>query len=60
MRKLLLWIPIVHGVEMLREGYFGTVVRTHYDTGYLFTVCAVMTLLGLALVRGAGRRVQVQ
>lgn len=60
MRKLLLWIPMVHGVEMLREGYFGTVVRTHYDTGYLFTVCAVTTLLGLALVRGAGRRVQVQ
>jgi len=28
--------------------------------GYLFVACLVMTLLGLALVRDAGRRVEVE
>lgn len=58
-QRIVLFIPMVNGVEMLRGGYFGTAVRTHFDVGYLFVACLVMTLVGLALVRGAGRRVEV-
>lgn len=57
-REVLSWLPMVHGTEILREGYFGNVVRTHYDVAYMASVCAVLTLLGLLLVRDAGRRVE--
>ena len=58
-QRIVLFIPMVNGVEMLRGGYFGSAVRTHFDVGYLFVVCLVTTLLGLALVREAGRRVEM-
>jgi capsular polysaccharide transport system permease protein len=57
-QKVVLLLPMVHGVEMIREGYFGNVVRTRYDLGYMATCCLVLTLLGLFLVRDAGKRVQ--
>jgi ABC-type polysaccharide/polyol phosphate export permease len=56
-QEVVLWLPMVHGVELLREGYFGSVVRTHYDLAYMVWVCLAMTLAGLALVRAAGRKV---
>ena len=49
--------PMVHGVEMVRDGFFGHLVRTHYDVAYLATICLVMTFFALAMSRGAGRRV---
>jgi ABC-type polysaccharide/polyol phosphate export permease len=59
-REAALLLPMVHGVEVLREGFFGNLVRTHYDLGYMALCCAVLTLLGLFLVRGAGLRVEAQ
>jgi capsular polysaccharide transport system permease protein len=56
-RDLVLLMPMVHGVEMIREGFFGDVVRTHYDIGYLATVNLVLTLVGLFVLRDAARRV---
>jgi capsular polysaccharide transport system permease protein len=55
----ILYLPMVHGVELLRDGYFGSVVRTHYDMGWLALVNLVMTLLGLILVERASRTVEV-
>ena len=55
-----LLLPMVHGVEMVREGYFGNVVRTHYDLGYMATCSLVLTLVGLFLVRDAGRRAEIR
>jgi ABC-type polysaccharide/polyol phosphate export permease len=57
-RQTVLLLPMVHGVEMLREGFFGHVVRTHYDVGYMAFVNLVLTLAGLLLMRGAARRVE--
>ena len=57
MREAVLWLPMVHGVELLREGYFGDVVRTHYDLGYMAAANALLTLTGLALLRDAARKV---
>ena len=53
-----LYFPMVHGVEMLRQGYFGNVVRTHYDVTYMAACCLVLTLLGLALTRQVAQRVE--
>jgi capsular polysaccharide transport system permease protein len=58
MRNVVLLLPMVHGVEMLREGYFGDVVATHYDVGYMAACCLTLSLAGLYLVREASRRVK--
>jgi capsular polysaccharide transport system permease protein len=58
LQPVVLLLPMVHGVEILRQGYFGNVVRTHYDLGYMATFCLVLTLLGLYIVREASRRVE--
>ena len=59
-QDILLWLPMVNGVEVLRNGYFGTAVRTHFDVPYTVSTCLVMTLFGLALTRAAGRRVEIE
>lgn len=56
-RNIILFLPMVHGVEILREGYFGSAIRAHYDISYMAVICLCMTLLGLTLTHEAGRRV---
>jgi capsular polysaccharide transport system permease protein len=57
-QEVVLLLPMVHGVEMVRDGFFGDAVRTHYDAGYMALCCMVLMLSGLFLVRDAGRRVE--
>jgi capsular polysaccharide transport system permease protein len=57
-QTVVLFLPTVHGVEMLRHGYFGDVVPSHYDIGYMAICCLVLSLAGLLVVREAGRRVE--
>jgi ABC-type polysaccharide/polyol phosphate export permease len=59
LQSLVLYLPMVHGIELLRQGFFGNVVRAHYDVGYMTGSCLVLTLLGFFLVREAARRVEV-
>jgi capsular polysaccharide transport system permease protein len=56
MQRFVLLLPMVHGTEILREGYFGNVVKTNYDVGYMAGCCLVMSLVGLYLVHQAGDR----
>ena len=59
-QKIVLLLPMVHGVEILREGYFGNAVRTHYDVGYMAVVCLLLSLAALYLVRDAGQKVEAR
>jgi ABC-type polysaccharide/polyol phosphate export permease len=59
-QKTVLLLPMVHGVEMVREGFFGNSVRTHYDVAYMATCCLVLTLTGLFLTHDAARRVEAE
>ena len=59
-QKIVLLLPMVHGVEMVREGYFGNTVRTHYDAAYMAECCLALTLAGLFLTRDAARRVEAE
>ena len=59
-QEMVLALPMVHGVEMLRDGYFGNTVPTHYDVGYMAFCCLLLTLAALHFVREAGRRVETQ
>ena len=55
-RSYALILPMVHCTEMLRDGYFGTVLRTHYDPLYVIAVNMGLSLLGLAMMRVNARR----
>lgn len=56
-QEFVLYIPMVHGIELLREGYFGSAITAHYDVGYLAGSTALLTLVGLTRVRTLGRKV---
>lgn len=56
-QQVVLWLPMVHGVELLREGFFGSQFRAHYDLGYMALCCTALTLIGLALTRQVSREV---
>lgn len=57
-QEAILWVPMVHGTEMIRHGYFGSSVRTYENPTYMILCNSVITLIGLALVRETGRRVE--
>lgn len=56
-QEAIVWLPMVHGVEILRDGYFGSTVRTHYDIAYMAGFCLVLTALGLAQERMVSKEV---
>jgi ABC-type polysaccharide/polyol phosphate export permease len=56
-REWLLLLPMVHGVEYLREGYFGSQITAYYDLTYMALVNTALTILGLAQVRKISRTV---
>jgi capsular polysaccharide transport system permease protein len=58
LQKFVLLLPMVHGTEILREGYFGNVVKTHYDVGYMAACCLALTLAGLFVAHQATRRLE--
>lgn len=59
-QEVILLLPMVHGVEAIREGYFGSIVHAHHDFSYMSTVCLMLDLVGLALLRDLGRRIAPQ
>jgi capsular polysaccharide transport system permease protein len=50
-QTVLLWSPLVNGVELLREGYFGNQVQAMYSIAYLIFINLLITLMGLVLIR---------
>lgn len=56
-QKFVLLLPMVNGVEILREGYFGSAVNAHYNITYMAIVSLCLTLLGLSQVRVVSREV---
>jgi ABC-2 type transport system permease protein/capsular polysaccharide transport system permease protein len=48
---------MVHAVECIREGFFGSQMNAHYDLVYMAKVNLVMTLLGLVQTKRISLRV---
>lgn len=55
-QDVVLALPMVHGVEILREGYFGSAIHAHYDLAYMATCNLVLTFAGLTQVRYVSKR----
>jgi ABC-type polysaccharide/polyol phosphate export permease len=56
-QQYILLLPMVDGIEYLREGYFGSQIVAHYNLDYTITFNMVMTLFGLAETRKASMTV---
>lgn len=50
-QEIILWVPMVHGTEMLRHGYFGDAVPTFENPWYLIGWNLALTFLGLLVIR---------
>ena len=48
---------MVHGTEYIREGYFGSRIRAHYDLAYMAFFNALLLLAALAKLRKISREV---
>lgn len=46
-QEWVLWVPMVHPIEMMRAAYWGSSARFHFDVGYILLVCLAMTLISL-------------
>jgi ABC-type polysaccharide/polyol phosphate export permease len=51
---------MVHGVEMLREGYFGGGIHAMYDVGYLVSCNMVLTAVALLLIGRVSKLVKAE
>jgi ABC-2 type transport system permease protein/capsular polysaccharide transport system permease protein len=56
-QDVVLFLPLVHGVELVREGFFGSKIVAHYDMGYLTAINLALTLFALAMTRRVSRKV---
>lgn len=56
-QDIVLLLPLAHGTEMVREGFFGSKIVAHYDAGYFATINLVLTFVGLALTAYVSKRV---
>lgn len=54
-QSAVLLLPMVHGLEYLREGFFGTRIVAHYDMSYMALWNLGLTAFGLALERKVSR-----
>lgn len=56
-QRYILYVPMVNGVELVREGYFGNEARVHYDLPYMVGCCVALSLLALAQVAVVNREI---
>ena len=54
MQEVVLWLPMLNALEFLREGWFGSMFRAHYDLGYVVVFNLILTLIGLSVARQVG------
>lgn len=53
-QNIVLWVPMLNCVELLRDGWFGSLFHAHYDIGYVIVFNLCLSFVGLALLRQVG------
>lgn len=57
MQTIVLYLPMVHCVEIIREGFFGSSFVAHYDIEYVFACNLILSLFGLLNTRKVSREI---
>lgn len=60
MRAYVLYIPMIHGVEWVRDGYFGSHFNAIYSPSYLLAWNLGLTFFGLVELRNARKHIVPQ
>lgn len=58
LQDFVLWLPMVHGTEMIRHGYFGEKIPTHESVSYLVVINSILLLIALILVKDTAKKVE--
>jgi len=56
LQEWVLWVPLVHPMEMTRAGYWGDGSHWHYSMMFITVACMTMTLLSGLLMRNRALR----
>lgn len=56
MQKIIIWIPMVHCVEMVRDGYFGSHFNAIYSVRYIVGINLVLTFMALSQIRVVAKK----
>lgn len=56
-QEIVLLLPMVHAVEMVREGYFGSQITAIYSLAYVIPFNLIMSVVALLFLRYVSRRV---
>lgn len=56
-QSFVLMLPMVHGLEMIRGGYFGSSVHTHYSIVFMVIANIVLTYVGLSATAKLSREI---
>jgi ABC-type polysaccharide/polyol phosphate export permease len=54
MQSIVVWLPMLNALEYLRDGWFGSLFRAHYDVSYVLLFNLGLTFAGLSLARQVG------
>jgi capsular polysaccharide transport system permease protein len=57
-QNFVLWVPMLHCTEMMRHGYFGSMVKTYENPSYVIMFNLILTLLGMVLLKEVGKRIE--
>lgn len=57
-QNFVLWVPMLHCTEMMRHGYFGSMVKTYENPSYVILFNLILTLLGMVLLKEVGKRIE--
>ena len=59
-RELILYFPFVHMVELLREGFFGTVINEfYYDYSYFISFTLILSFVSVLVLSYLGKRISM-
>lgn len=58
--EIVLYVPLVHGMEMMRYGVFGPSIDPQYEFFYPIAVSMVLMAIGLTLCRVVRRRLVIE
>jgi ABC-type polysaccharide/polyol phosphate export permease len=54
-REWILYLPMVHGIECVRDGFFGSLFTPHYDLGYMAMINLAFTFAAMVQIRRVSR-----